>query len=649
MRLMTAMAKLRREKRRAVTVFVIFAFLSLGINFTLSGIGSVVKAIDDFSHIGNVEFVAQGVTVENLTHFGEVVNYLYFDEGKVKLNGRDYTALIGYGRFKVPDVKSSSKGVYVLAFPATKRGDKIEINGRDYTVLGSYYYLMSKPMVLTMERGHYLYAFMRCNDTRALAEFLMSHAKVRYFNVYRKGHIPYLDELGNIRNFVMSFFYLLLGAALLVKVLVTIAHIRGSTRDVGILKALGLPDSFVFTLFVGDYLIVALLGYIAGIVPGMLLGSSFNIFLNIPLTLKPNYTYPIKFDALVLLGIVLMVSLPYLYVSRIKTIDALRFVPKKFSLLHFLLVFFVAFLAASSAYFSLVGIEKLANFNAPFNVWAMGGPSKIVQLPGEKVGYLSGQSVDGITTEVYFFNYTSVFQKTLISGRWFEGPNEAVVEVGLTRKLHLKVGDTIRATLLGVTKTYRVVGISDAFFYNHRALFLPREPFVEPTMDFMTVENPEEVKAELEAQGLRVYTLDDLKRMNQQNLMLFKTPVYAVILVTFLVSVFAVFMMIYLEIEGNEKIYAILKAIGIPDSHVEREFLSRTVPSAIAGSLLALLPSMRLGYYIGNILLPVNLSLGDALKVLPLLSVLYVIYALFTVFIVRRVMKKLDVVKALRA
>ncbi len=649
MRLKTALAKLRHEKKRAVTVFLIFAFLSLGINFTLSGIGSFIKSIDDFSHIGNVELVVQGVTVENLTRFGEVVNYLYFNNGKVELNGKTYDALIGYGRFDVPKAQSSPEGVYVLAFPEAKRGDKIRINGKTYTVLGSYYYLMGEPIVLTMERGKNLYAFIRCNDTKALAEFLMSHARVRYFLVYRNGHVPYMDELRNVRNFVMSFFYLLLGTALLIKVLVTISHVKGKTREVGVLKALGIPDSFVFTLFVGDYLIVALLGYIAGILPGILLGSSFSIFINVPLPLKSSYVYPLKFDVLIMLAIVLMVSLPYLYVSRIRTIDALRFVPKRSSVLKFLTVFFVVFLASSSAYFSLVGVEKLANFSAPFNVWVIGAPDKISKLPGEKAGYLSGQSVNGITTEVYFFNYTSIFRKTLVKGRWFERPDEAVVEVGLARKLHIKVGDTITVNILGVNRTYRVVGISDMFFYNHRALFLPMQGFLEPTMDFMKVSDPEKVKEELEAQGLKVYTLDDLRRMTEQNLVLFKTPVYTVMLVTFLVGVFAVFTLVYLDIEGNEKVYATLKAIGIPDSHVEREFLAKTVPSAVIGSLLALAPAIRVGYYIGNIILPVNLSLGDALRVIPLFPALYVAYALFTVLIVKKVMKKLDVVKALRA
>jgi len=647
MRLKVTLAKLRCKKKRAVTVFLIFAFLSLGINFTLGGIGSFMGTINEFSHIGNVELIARGVTVENLTRFGEVVNYLYFDEGMVRLNGKNYNALIGYGRFEVPNVQSSPDGVYVLAFSEAKRGDKIEVNGETYAVLGSYYYLMGKPIVLTMEKGENLYAFMRCNDTKALAGFLMRHARVRYFMVYQNGHVPYADEIGNVKNFVMSFFYLLLGTALLVKVLVTVAHIRGSTREVGVLKALGIPDSLVFTLFVGDYLIVALLGYTAGILPGILLGSRSSLFASIPL--RPNYFYPLKFDVLITLAIVLMVSLPYLYVSRIRTIEAMRFFPRGSSIVRFLAVFFIAFLASSSAYFALAGIEKLANFSAPFNIWVIGSPEKVAKLPGEKVAYLSGQSVNGITTEIYFFDSKSIFEKTLLEGRWFERPDEAVLEVGLARKLHIKVGDRIRVNLLGVNRVYRVVGISNAFFHNYRALFLPSQGFVEPTMDFMKVSYPEKVKEELEAQGFKVYTLGDLRRMTEQNLVLFKTPVYTVMLVTFLVSVFAIFTLIYLEVEGNEKVYATLKAIGIPDSHVEREFLAKTVPSAVIGSLLALAPAIRVGYYIGNILLPVNLSLGDAVRILPLLPVLYFAYAMLTVLVVRRIMGRLDVVNALRA
>lgn len=57
----TAVAKLKREKKKAVVVFIIFVFLSLGINFTLGGIGAFMGTVDEFSHIGNVEFVVQGL------------------------------------------------------------------------------------------------------------------------------------------------------------------------------------------------------------------------------------------------------------------------------------------------------------------------------------------------------------------------------------------------------------------------------------------------------------------------------------------------------------------------------------------------------------------------------------------------------------
>ncbi len=47
--------------------------------------------------------------------------------------------------------------------------------------------------------------------------------------------------------------------------------------------------------------------------------------------------------------------------------------------------------------------------------------------------------------------------------------------------------------------------------------------------------------------------------------------------------------------------------------------------------------------------LGINLSLGDAVRTLPLLPVLYLAYALLTVLVVRRVMGRLDVINALRA
>ncbi|WP_297489084.1 FtsX-like permease family protein [Thermococcus sp.] len=647
MRLKTTLRKLRREKKVVVIVFITFLFVSLGANFTLAGVGSVTKAVRDFTKIGNVEFIVQGVNVENLTRFGEVVNYLYFNEGKVEFNGKEYEALIGYGRFKVPKVESSPKGVFVLSFPEVERGDRIEVNRETYAVLGSYYYLMGEPVVLTREKGSSLYVFMRCNDTEALSNFLMKHTKVVYFTVYRKGQAPYMDTMRSVENFAMSFFYLLLGASLLIIVLISLTHVRGSTREVGILKALGLPHSFVSFLFIGDYLFIALLAYLVGIPIGIWLGYAYMNSHFMPL--RPNYAYPLGWDVIIVLIITLILSLPYVYVSHLKPIEALRFTPKKSSSLKFFLVFFMVFLASSSAYFGIRGIENYLSFNYPFNLWAWGSPSKITGLPGEKAGYLSGQEVNGITTEIYFLNYTSSFEKTLIAGRWFKKPDEAVIEFGVAKKLGLKVGDTIRVRLLGEVRTYRVAGISYMNFYDGRAIFLPKVSFVPDGEVFLKVSNPEEWKERLTAQGLKAITVEDLKRQIENNLKLFKTAVYSVMVVIFLISLFALFTLVYLEIEGNEKVYATLKAIGVPNPHVWRGLLRKAVPSLVTASLLALPISLKLGECIGDMVVPAKLGPSDIVKVLPPLAGFYVLYAVFLVVITNRVLNRLDVIKALRS
>lgn len=647
MKLRIIVRKLRHEKKKAIVVFLAFFLVSLGFNFTLSGIGSINKAIEDFAKQGNVEFEVEGISVKNLSKFGEVVNYIYFNDTKVEFNGREYQAMVGYGEFKSLHTKSPSDGAVVLAFPEVKSGDKIKIGGEVYKVRESYYYLSSVPFVLVNKSGRHLYVLMQCNNTEALAGFLMKNAKVGYFTIYGSGEIPYMDALKNIKNFAMSFFYLLFGASLVVIILITVVHVKESVGEIGILKALGLTDSFTFFLFVGDYLVLALASYLAGIPLGIKLGYSY-VSLRFPLSTSPVYLYPLKFDAFTLFGIGLILSLPYLHISRAKITEALHFTPGKSSSLKFFTMFLIIFLTTFSAYFGIKGVENLGNFNSPYNLAVWGDPAKIAQIPGEKAGYLSGQRVNGVTTEVYFFEYKSIFEKTLIDGRWFREPNEAVVEKGLAKKLGLKVGDTIKVNLLGKWREYKVVGISNMIFYDFKAVFLPKVSFVPDKVAFLNAKNPEKLKEDYQKLGLNAHTADDSKRRMENNLMLFKTAVYGVIAIILFISIFALFALIYLEIEGNEKVYATLKAVGLPNSYVWREFLKKVMPSMIISSLVVLPISLKVGEYIGNLVLPVALGRGDLIKVVPSLLVLYLIYGTFIVLLTSRALNRLDVVKALR-
>ncbi|WP_297507596.1 FtsX-like permease family protein, partial [Thermococcus sp.] len=568
MRLKATLRKLRGEKKKAAAVFIVFFVVSLGFNFTLSAVGSIGKAVEDFAETGNVEFVVSGISVENLTRFGEVVNYIYFKETEVTLNGKSYEAMAGYGEFRSLGVKSPDKGVVVLAFPEADKGDRLIIDGEEYEVRGSYYYLSGEPIVLTKRKGTQLYAFMKCSDPEALAEFLMKNARVEYFADYSNG-IPYMDSVKGVKDFAMSFLYLLLGAALTVIVVLTAVHAKGSVRDIGTMKALGLPDSFTAALFIGDHLLVAMIAYLAGIPIGMKTGYSY-IAARFPIPFSPDYAYPLKFDAVMALAIALVLSLPYLYISRIRPVNALRFTPRKSSPLRFFAVFFVIFLAASSAYFGIRGVENLANSDIPFNVMVVGPPEKIAEVPGEKAGYLSGQSAGGITTEVYFLDYGSTFKSTLIGGRWFQKPDEAVIGKGLAKKLGIKVGDTVELKLLGKPEEYVVTGISDAPFYDFKAVFLPKKPFVQDRIAFLNVSNPKAAKEEYEKLGLRVITEEDMKRKMENNIRLFRSAVYGIIGMVTLVGILALFALVYFEIESNERVYAALKALGIPNSHVWR-------------------------------------------------------------------------------
>ncbi len=155
MKLRLALKKLKRKKKKVAIVFLAFLFVSLGFNFTLSAVGSISKAVEDFAKQGNVELEVDGVSVENLSKFGEVVNYVYFNNTEVELNGKEYRALVGYGEFKSLHVKTPEDGAVVLAFLRIKKGDRIKIGDREYEVRASYYYLSGVPFVLVNKKGQH--------------------------------------------------------------------------------------------------------------------------------------------------------------------------------------------------------------------------------------------------------------------------------------------------------------------------------------------------------------------------------------------------------------------------------------------------------------------------------------------------------------
>ncbi|NJE61984.1 FtsX-like permease family protein [Thermococcus sp. 21S7] len=648
MKLRAVLRKLGREKKKAVVIFLTFFIVSLGINYTLSAIGGVLKAFEGYTAKGNVDFDAKGVSIDDLREFGEIINYMYYNTTIVKIHGREFHAMVGYGEFSAIKEKPSGNEVIVLGMNDVKRGEEVEINGKFYTVKASYYFPSGTPIILMNEKGRWLYVFMNSKNPDELARYLEKHAQVRYFKAF-EGEQPYMDVLKNAKNFLMSFFYLLLGAAISVIVLTTIAHVKSGVREIGIHKALGLPNSFIFLLFAGDYLLMSLTAYVLGMLPGLWLGYHYS-YLFIEAPIQRNYSYALPYDITVLLLITLLVIFPGVYIVGIRPIDGLRFVPKRTSVLRFFAVFFVISLASLSAYMAYIGITNVLNdVTYSFNLKVYGDPEVVGKLPGEKVGILTGQQIDGVTVTFYFVAFNSTIGMPLKEGRWLRKENEAVIGIGLAKELGLKVGDTLRLKVLGEEKEYRIVGISRAPFSNFRVIFLPKIKAIPDNVAFLKVEDPEAKKFKYERMRLYVKTVEDIKGETQQNVSLFRSMIFGLIVMILIVALFALFALIYLEIEGNEKVYATLKAVGIPNSYVWREFLKKAIPSLIISSLLALPISLKVGEYIGNIVLPVELGMGDLGGVAPLLLVLYLLYGVFIVLLTERALNRLDVVKALRS
>ncbi|MCD6370790.1 MAG: hypothetical protein J7L63_04805, partial [Thermoplasmata archaeon] len=95
-------------------------------------------------------------------------------------------------------------------------------------------------------------------------------------------------------------------------------------------------------------------------------------------------------------------------------------------------------------------------------------------------------------------------------------------------------------------------------------------------------------------------------------------------------------------------VYASLKAMGIPDSHVYVEFLPVLALTSLLGMLIVEPPALILGRQIHEIVLP-SFSHPNVIFNVTLFGLgTFVIFLIISYVLLRRIMGKVDVITALR-
>jgi len=642
MLLRTLSRKIRAE-RRGVAILLVFLLLSTGFNFTLSIIGSVVQNLDSISSQGNTIIFAENASLEEIEKYGEVLDYAYCDLTEMEIGGKNITVFEGYGEFRTMNVKSPGPGKAVVIGMSISAGEKVDVNGDTYTVSKSIYYPFNPPMVLTEHRGKTLYVLMKAKNTEALSKYLERNTKVLQFNTWKGGNAPWKEEIEDMKSFTLSLFGIVIGATLLIIFLLSITHILGELRGVGVMKAIGMPDSFLTFLFTGSYLLLASLGYLIGIVIGTFLGAHYSKNL-VSLPFSLNLCFLGMYNLIIYIAIILLALLPFLYVKRVNVVNALRGGFSRISRMKYVVIFALLLFGILTPY---TISQQFMNEQAdvPFEAMVTGDVSSLNM--GEKAGVLYGVKVENLSAQAYFLGYNSSFKSTVIQGRWFSSRGEMVVGYGIAKKYHLRVGDRIRINIIGKWERYRVVGISSSPLNDYKAVYLPKVNYVPDTVVFLREKNDEILK-NLEREGYRVYTRDDMVEHYRSSLNLLNTLLSGIFIALLIISILSLFTLLYLDIKKNEKVYASLKAMGIPDSHVYREFLPVLALTSLIGVLVSLPPSLILGTHIYYIILP---SIGHQNVIFPVFSFALVIISVFLVIsyaLLRRIMGRLDVITALR-
>ncbi|MCD6370894.1 MAG: ABC transporter permease, partial [Thermoplasmata archaeon] len=504
MLLKTLTKKIRAEKR-GLAIFLVFLLLSIAFNFSLSIIGSAVQIVDSLSSAGDTQIVAENASLEEIEKYGEVVDYAYYDTAKMQVKGKSITVFVGYGEFKTLDVKSPGPDEAVVLGMNIPVGEKVEINGKTYTVSKSLYYPSTYPFVLIEYRGKTLFVLMKARDFDALSNYLVTRTKVLQFNTWKDGEPPWEEEIEEMKNFSLSLFGLVLGPTLLIILLLSITHILGELRGVGIMKAIGMPESFITYLFTGDYLIFGSLGYPVGIFIGITLGAYYNdVFVSLPFSLNTHFLG--IYNLIVYIAFIIFTLLPLLYVKRVRVVNALRGGFAKISRLKYGIVFALLFFGILTPFTVSQNFMEV-EIDVPFEVM-IGGDVSSINI-GEKAGTLWGVKVENLYTQAYFLGYNSSFKSTVIQGRWFSSPEEVVVGYGIAKKCHFSVGDTIKINLVGEWENYRVVGISSCPMNDYQALYLPKVNYVPDSIVFLNRYDEDTLEI-LEKEGYEIYTKEDI-------------------------------------------------------------------------------------------------------------------------------------------
>ncbi len=139
--------------------------------------------------------------------------------------------------------------------------------------------------------------------------------------------LGFVASLGNVKAFILGICGAVMFAIMLVSANTMAMSVRGRTREVAVLKALGFTRQRVLSIFVSESLALALTGGVAGVlvaVPVIALITHSFIGLGIPLYMKVKA--PTAIVAIVVAAILGVVSgyLPAHKASRVNIVDGLR-------------------------------------------------------------------------------------------------------------------------------------------------------------------------------------------------------------------------------------------------------------------------------------------------------------------------------------
>jgi len=692
------------ERKRTLSLFFLFLIISAGINSVIFGRSIMHNTFYNYylyredlcittEVIDNdtVKKISEIHGVEDLTaHIIKDCEYSFNEiEGKglaVAFGGtlRSELGKVYVSRGRAPSQGEVMIGNNMYLKKEVSIGDYISLYNKKYKISGfascNLYSLSSLPIfymnyndLKDMDRTFMKIYIKVSNEVPIVSiedrirELLLTKKyRVYGIQVNNPDNYPYRDIINSYSEYMFLITLSILSVSIVTIIFLLLIGISQRLKELGMLKAIGIPSSGIITLYILPDIVRIFLGYICGILlaypfsntmASMFFGGSMHIE-------SPDYNNFSLVNIIILFIIFFLLILPLFRTYHVSTHKLLKMItiikPRKMKIFGFLIFSTLLLSSLTVNMTANMEVKEMATYAPPFDAIAFFGreidrvedledtyTEKWISLP---------LIYENTTCHLFGVPVTTSIKSKIISGEWLTKENDVVVGEHICIKNDLMIGDIIKIDVWGKQLKLRICGIAKDYYENGNILYIPIEKLenigLKPnTLVFkMKNRNVRDIRKILEKYDYsKILTSREIQEATEANLKIFSSFIAFFFFLSVLLSVVSIAGILYTDLLENKRWIAILRSIGIPSTYIFKFYFPQVFLPTTLGVVISVALSRIYGEFAFSKLSLLNPSIWRyaicTLMVLPLGVFLQLIVLFLTLKIY---INKLPIIKLIK-